>query len=193
MNCPYCQHSESKVTDSRDTEVGVRRRRECFECGTRFTTYERIQSAALLVIKRDGRREEFDRSKLLAGIRLACAKRSLPTGSIEKVVDDIEIGLQQLGRAEVSTKLIGEMAVERVKNLDRVAYIRFASIYKDFADIESFREEVEELLSARGNTKGEPQEQLTLIPLDTLQSSQQRRRGRRLGQVSGPRRFAEGA
>lgn len=193
MNCPYCQHSESKVTDSRDTEVGVRRRRECFECGTRFTTYERIQSAALLVIKRDGRREEFDRAKLLAGIRLACAKRSLPTGSIEKVVDDIEIGLQQLGRAEVSAKLIGEMAVERVKNLDRVAYIRFASIYKDFADIESFREEVEELLSSRGNTKGEPKEQLTLIPLDTLQSSQQRRRGRRLGQVSGPRRFAEEA
>ena len=193
MNCPYCQHSESKVTDSRDTEVGVRRRRECFECGTRFTTYERIQSAALLVIKRDGRREEFDRAKLLAGIRLACAKRSLPTGSIEKVVDDIEIGLQQLGRAEVSTKLIGEIAVDRIKDLDRVAYIRFASIYKDFADIESFREEVEALLSARGNTKGEPQEQLTLIPLDTLQSPQQRRRGRRLGQVSGPRRFAEGA
>jgi transcriptional repressor NrdR len=129
---------------------------------------------------------------LLAGIRLACAKRSLPTGSIEKVVDDIEIGLQQLGRAEVSTKLIGEIAVNRIKELDRVAYIRFASIYKDFADIESFREEVEALLSARGNTKGEPQEQLTLIPIDTIQSSQPRRRGRRLGQVSGPRHFVGG-
>ncbi len=193
MHCPYCQHPDSKVTDSRDTDAGVRRRRECLQCNTRFTTYERVQSAALLVVKRDGRREEFNREKLLTGIRLACAKRSLPIGAIEKVVDDIESVLQQLGRAEVPALSIGEMVAERLKKLDRVAYIRFASIYKDFADIESFKEEVEELLAARESSRAVPQEQLTLLPPDIPRLQQRRRRGRRPGQVNGPRRLAEGA
>ena len=192
MHCPYCQHPDSKVTDSRDAGDGVRRRRECLQCGTRFTTYERVQSAALLVVKRDGRREEFNREKLLTGIRLACAKRSLPIGAIEKVVDEIETELQQLGRAEVPSHAVGEMVVERLKKLDRVAYIRFASIYKDFADIESFKEEVEDLLAAREAQRAVPSNQLTLLPLE-VPRAQQRRRGRRPGRVNQPRRLAEGA
>lgn len=147
MLCPYCGHNDSRVIDSRDAVDGVRRRRECLQCGLRYTTYERVQTTALLVVKRDGRREEFNRDKLLGSVRLACAKRPLPTGSIDRVVTDIEGKLQQLGRAEIPTPTIGEMVVQRLKGLDRVAYIRFASVYRDFADLETFKEEVEAMLS----------------------------------------------
>jgi transcriptional repressor NrdR len=149
MLCPFCSNGDSKVIDSRDTSEGIRRRRECLRCGLRFTTYERPQTRALLVIKRDDRREEYDRDKLWASLTKACAKRPLPTGSIEKVVDDIEGQLANVGRAEVPSRIIGEMVMERLKRLDRVAYIRFASVYRDFRDIESFKEEIEALLEPR--------------------------------------------
>ena len=178
MRCPYCGHQESGVIDSRDAGEGIRRRRECKQCGLRFTTYERIQTTSLLVIKRDGRREEFNRDKLLNSIRIACAKRPLPTGAIERTLDEIEAELQKLGRAEVPTSTIGEMVIERLKKLDRVAYIRFASVYRDFADLETFKEEVEAMIAAREG-RAVPENQPPLFPLDTgLGVTGPRRRGR---------------
>ena len=146
MICPFCSRNDSKVIDSRNAGGGIRRRRECLQCGLRYTTYERVQARALLVIKQDGRREEFDRDKLWASLTKACAKRPLPVGSIDKVVEDIESQLANAGRAETPSKAIGEMVMERLWNLDRVAYIRFASVYRDFRDIESFKQEVDALL-----------------------------------------------
>jgi transcriptional repressor NrdR len=145
MRCPYCGHLDSKVTDSREVESGIRRRRECRNCGVRFTTYERIQSTALMVSKRDNRREEFNREKLVTGIRKACAKRPVASRTIEKMVEDIENALQHLGQGEVPSDIIGEMVMDRLKNLDRVAYIRYASVYRDFQDIESFERAVKDL------------------------------------------------
>lgn len=145
MRCPYCGHLDSKVTDSREVESGIRRRRECRNCGVRFTTYERIQSTALMVSKQDNRREEFNREKLVTGIRKACAKRPIASRTIEKMVEDIETELQHLGQGEVPSMIVGEMVMERLKNLDRVAYIRYASVYRDFQDIESFERAVKDL------------------------------------------------
>ncbi|MDH5695769.1 MAG: transcriptional regulator NrdR, partial [Dehalococcoidia bacterium] len=131
MNCPYCGYLDSKVIDSREVNDGIRRRRQCLSCGARFTTYERLQPASLFVIKKDERREEFNRNKLLSGIRKACEKRPLPTGSVDKLADDIEAELYQLGKAEIPSAAIGDMVMERLKNLDHVAYIRFASVYRE--------------------------------------------------------------
>ena len=155
MLCPYCNSPDSKVTDSRAVDEGIRRRRECVLCGLRFTTYERVQSTALLVVKRDGRRQEFDRDKLLSRIVTACAKRPIPFREIEKVVQDIEGELQQLGRAEIPSSAIGEMVMERLRQLDRVAYVRWASVYRDFQDLESFERVVKDLQQDTG--------QLTLL------------------------------
>jgi transcriptional repressor NrdR len=146
MLCPFCSHDHSKVLDSRDAGDGTRRRRECLRCGLRFSTYEGVQTRALLVVKQDGRREEFNRDKLWASLTKACAKRTLTVGTLEKVVGEIEAQVTNLGRAEIPTKMIGEMVMDRLKNLDRVAYIRFASVYRDFQDIESFKQEVDALL-----------------------------------------------
>ena len=145
MRCPYCTYAESKVTDSRVVENGIRRRRECQRCGLRFTTYERIQATALMVSKQDNRREEFNREKLTAGIRKACTKRPVSSRTIEKMVEDIEAELQHLGQVEVPTTILGSMVMERLINLDRVAYIRYASVYRDFQDIESFERAVRDL------------------------------------------------
>lgn len=145
MRCPYCQHADSKVTDSRVAEGGIRRRRQCLRCGVRYTTYERIQLMALLVSKQDNRREEFNRDKLVTGIRKACAKRPVSSRTIEKVVEDIEAELQRLGHVEVPSSILGEMVMERLRNVDRVAYIRYASVYRDFQDIESFERAVKDL------------------------------------------------
>ncbi|MBF8268236.1 MAG: ATP-cone domain protein [Dehalococcoidia bacterium] len=174
MRCPYCNYSESRVIDSREAPDGIRRRRECMQCGLRFNTYERVQATALMVAKRDGRREEFNRDKLTSSILKACVKRPLPTGIIEKLVDDIEAELQRLGRAEILSSTIGEMAMERLRVLDRVAYIRFASVYRDFADIESFKQEVEALQEALERQVPGPQ-----LPLMPEEPSSPRRRGRR--------------
>ena len=145
MKCPYCSFSDSRVTDSRMVENGIRRRRECQRCKLRFTTYERIQATALMVAKQDNRREEFDREKLTGGIRKACTKRPIPSRTIEKMVEDIEAELQHMGQVEVPTSILGTMVMERLKKLDRVAYIRYASVYRDFQDIESFERAVKDL------------------------------------------------
>ena len=170
MHCPYCGHEDSKVTDSRNAENGIRRRRECMRCGLRFTTYERVQSTALLIAKRDGRREDYNREKLTNSIRTACTKRPIPNRDVEKLVEDIEGELQKLGNAEIRSTAVGEMVMERLRKLDRVAYIRFASVYRDFQDLESFEEMVRDL-------RDEP-DQLTLLE-GTPPPVQPRRRTRR--------------
>ena len=162
MKCPYCGYEDTKVTDSRSAEDGIRRRRECLRCGLRFTTYERVQTSALSVVKRDNRREDYSRQKLVTSLRLAAAKRPLPSGAIEKLADEVELELQQLAKAEVPSSLIGEMVMEGLKRLDRVAYIRYASVYRDFADIDSFREEIESLMKNRESRS--PSAQLPLMP-----------------------------
>ena len=179
MFCPYCNHYDSKVIDSRDSNDGIRRRRECSRCGLRYTTYERVQTRVLQVIKRDDRREGFDRDKLWTSLVRACAKRPLPTGSIDKVVQEIEADLADSGRAEISSKAIGEMVMERLKNMDRVAYIRFASVYRDFRDIETFKEEIESLLQPREPTTRVPENQLSFLEdEEELLPTRRRRRGR---------------
>ena len=145
MHCPFCGHPHSKVTDSRVVESGIRRRRECQSCELRFTTYERVQAAPLMVSKQDNRREEFNREKLISGIRKACTKRPVASRTVEKMVEDIEAELQHLGNSEVSTTVLGTMVMERLRELDRVAYIRYASVYRAFQDIESFEEAVRDL------------------------------------------------
>jgi transcriptional repressor NrdR len=127
------------VIDSRDVSDAIRRRRECLECGARFTTYERLQMATLLVIKKDDRREEFNREKVISGIRKACAKRPVSQEMIERLVDDIEARLRRMGKGEVPASLIGDMVMEGLRQLDGIAYIRFASVYRDFADIDEVR------------------------------------------------------
>lgn len=178
MNCPYCGHSEDKVIDSREVNEGIRRRRQCLGCGSRFTTYERLQPASLFVIKKDERREEFDREKLLSGIRKACEKRPLPTGIVEKLVDDIEAELYQMGKAEIASAVVGDMVMERLKNLDHIAYIRFASVYREFADITALKEEVDTLLDAEAETSS-PSSQLPLLPDEELAGVDKNRRRKR--------------
>lgn len=178
MNCPFCGFSDSKVTDSRVVENGIRRRRECQECGDRFTTYERIQTTALMVTKQDSRREEFDRDKLLSGIRKACTKRPVPSRAVEKMVEDIESELQQMGQSEVTANRLGTMVMDRLKVLDRVAYIRFASVYRDFQDIESFENAVKDLK--------EENTQLPLLNDPPPAPRPARRRGRPAGHRNPP-------
>ena len=157
MRCPYCSHEDSKVVDSRNAGDGIRRRRQCLDCGSRFTTYERAQATNLLVIKKDGRREEFSREKLASGIRKACTKRPVSQDTIEELVDKIEAQLHQLGRGEVATTTIGDMVMDRLRQLDGVAYIRFASVYRAFADIEEMKQEADtyERLSLLRNSKSQ--------------------------------------
>ena len=174
MQCPYCGYSDSHVIDTRDAGDGIRRRRECLQCGLRYTTYERVQTTALMVLKRDTRREEYNHQKLLNSIRVACAKRPLPTGAIERIVADVEEQLQGLGRADIPSSAIGEMVMERLRRLDRVAYIRFASVYRDFEDLETFRDEVDAMLSSREQGTA-PENQGTLFPLDEGRRRPQRR------------------
>jgi len=145
VNCPYCGGQESRVIDSRSLDDGVRRRRKCVACNARFTTYERIQPHEIFVIKKDGRCEEFSRDKLFAGIRKACEKRPLPTGAIDKFVDTIEAELYKVGKSEVPSSYIGDLVMEGLKKLDHIAYIRFASVYREFADIGDLKQEVDSL------------------------------------------------
>lgn len=143
MRCPYCGHDDSKVIDSRDVTEAVRRRRECLGCGARFTTYERLQTASLMVIKKNGQREEFRREKMVGGIKKACAKRPVSKDTIEQIVDDIEDRLRKSGKGEVEASVIGEMVMEQLRQLDGIAYIRFASVYRAFDDIEEVLEEAD--------------------------------------------------
>lgn len=147
MRCPYCSSDKTRVVDSRDVgELEItRRRRECRKCKKRFTTYERVEAIDLVVIKKDGRREKFDRNKLLVGIQKACEKRPISQERIEKLVEEIERELRNMDSLEVESRVIGEMVMKKLKKLDKVAYIRFASVYREFADIESFERELREL------------------------------------------------
>lgn len=165
MNCPYCGHIDSKVIDSRDVNDGIRRRRQCLRCDSRFTTYERIERTSIFVIKKDGRREEFDREKLLAGIRKACDKRPLASGAVAELVDDIEAELYRTGRPEVNSAVIGDLVMERLKSLDHIAYIRFASVYRQFQDITTLKEEVDSLASHASKHSAD---QLPLLPMEEL-------------------------
>jgi len=165
VNCPFCGYNDSKVIDSRDVNDGIRRRRQCLQCDLRFTTYERLQRASLFVIKKDGRREEFNREKLLSGIRKACEKRPLPIGTADRLADDIEIELYQMGKAEVGSTAIGDVVMARLKKLDHIAYIRFASVYREFEDITTLKEEVDNLA---GHSLAPPADQIPLFPIEEL-------------------------
>ncbi|MBC7332318.1 MAG: transcriptional repressor NrdR [Synergistetes bacterium] len=149
MKCPFCGEPESKVIDSRPVEDGsvIRRRRECLVCGKRFTTYERIESPTILVIKKDGRRELFDREKIIRGLLKACEKRPVSREKIEEIADQIEADLRAEGRKEITSKEIGEKVIEALKELDKVAYVRFASVYREFTDLTHFIRELESLLN----------------------------------------------
>jgi len=149
MKCPFCASTNSRVIDTRDAESGIRRRRECEECERRFTTYERIAPLRLMVVKRDGRREPFDRNKILNGIQIACAKRPVETEAIEELVSGIEQELYHRGTREITSREIGEMVMLGLRKLDDVAYIRFATIYRHFADVDDLAEEIEELVERR--------------------------------------------
>ena len=149
MRCPYCQWNDSKVVDSREVDDSIRRRRECLnpDCGGRFTTYERVQAVALYVVKKDGRREEFSREKLLVGLRKACEKRPLAAGAIEALAADLEAALYQTGAAEIASTVIGELVMDRLSELDPIAYVRFASVYRQFRDLDALKEDLEALAS----------------------------------------------
>lgn len=148
MKCPFCQELENKVIDSRLSKDGIviRRRRECLECGRRFTTYERVEEVLPLVVKKDGRREPFDRMKIFIGLKKACEKRPVSITVLEKVVDKIEHMVQEKGEKEISSKMIGEAVMDELFHLDHVAYVRFASVYRSFKDISEFMTELTDLL-----------------------------------------------
>ena len=162
MYCPKCNNTESKVIDSRDSKEGTRRRRECIGCQTRFTTYEKVQNKVLQIVKRDERREEFASAKLLASLIKACAKRPLPIGKLEKSSEEIESILIRSGKSEIKADYIGELVMEKLKTLDTVAYIRCASVYRNFQDIETFKKEIEGLLTPK-ETKMKENDQLSLF------------------------------
>jgi len=178
MKCPYCGFEDSKVTDSRAMEGGIRRRRECLSCGQRFTTAERVELGGLMVVKKDGRREEFSRDKLLLGVRKACEKRPIPQGAVEALVDDVETQVHAQGKAEVPTTFVGELVIDRLRDLDEVAYIRFASVYRAFRDMDDLKEELAALEQNRAQTEAGAG-QLPLLPAESLEGlSARRRRGR---------------
>jgi transcriptional repressor NrdR len=154
MKCPFCSHDDTRVVDSRLGKEGnnIRRRRECVECERRFTTYERVEETLPLVIKKDGRREAFDRQKIISGIQRACEKRPVSIATIEKVVDQMELTLQESGEKEVAASRIGQAVMEALQSIDEVAYVRFASVYRQFRDINEFMAELTDIL-AKGATK----------------------------------------
>jgi len=154
MKCPFCTHDDTRVVDSRLGKEGnnIRRRRECVECERRFTTYERVEETLPLVIKKDGRREVFDRHKIISGIQRACEKRPVSIATIEKVADQMEVSLQEGGEKEIDSSRIGEAIMAALQSLDEVAYVRFASVYRQFRDINEFMSELTEIL-AKGSPK----------------------------------------
>ncbi len=151
MKCPFCGHPEDKVMDSRPSKGGsaIRRRRECLKCKKRFTTYEQIEEILPMVVKRDGRREPFDRLKIVSGVRKAVEKRPVSSERIESLVDDIESALMERAAKEINSTEVGEMVIRRLQDLDDVAYVRFASVYRQFKDINAFMDEVKRLLSRK--------------------------------------------
>jgi transcriptional repressor NrdR len=156
VRCPFCKDAENKVIDSRESHEGavIRRRRECLSCARRFTTYERVEELAPLIVKKDGRREPFDREKLLAGLKKACEKRPVSVAEMEAVVADIERGLTETGEKEVPSTQLGEEVMRRLQELDEVAYVRFASVYRSFRDLSEFMSELQELIGSQGPRGG---------------------------------------
>jgi transcriptional repressor NrdR len=152
VTCPFCGHREDRVIDSRESKEGdvIRRRRECLKCERRFTTYERSDEIPYVVVKRDGRREKFDRQKVLEGWLKACEKRPVAMAKLAEVIDEVESALADSPEREMSTTSIGEMLMTRLKTLDKIAYVRFASVYRDFQDVEAFLTELKDLLQRRG-------------------------------------------
>jgi transcriptional repressor NrdR len=149
MRCPYCQHHDSKVLDtSHDSHGGIRRRRECFKCGQRFSTYERPILATPLLVKQDGTREEFDREKLARGIRISCVKRPVSAADIERLVGQVEAQLQKLGKSEISSRVVGDLVIDGLKEMDQIAYIRYAIVYLGLDDLHSIRNEIDHLLES---------------------------------------------
>jgi len=145
MYCPYCSHKESKVTDKRESPEGIRRRRECLKCKKRFTTYEKASVEDIYVIKKDNRREKFNREKLENGIHRAFEKRPVEKNKIDKMINEIEEQIRKRGKREIKTSEIGELVMKKIKKIDNIAYIRFASVYRDFQDINDFKREIKEL------------------------------------------------
>lgn len=158
MKCPFCGGPESRVKDSRDIGDAIHRRRECENCKGRFSTYERVEKFHLMVIKQDQRREPFDRQKLYVGIRKACEKRPLPAGEIENAVEEIEQELYRFGKQEISSNAIGELVMEHLRRMDKIAYIRFASVYRSFGDVETMFEEIQTLLNRDKTDTTSPQQ-----------------------------------
>jgi len=155
MKCPFCGFKEDRVIDSRSTQddSSIRRRRECTQCGRRFTTYEYVEKIPLMVIKSDGRREPFNRQKIMDGLLRSCQKRPISIGQLEVLVDEVEKDIQKKFDKETEAKLIGEMVMERLSHLDGVAYVRFASVYRQFKDVNEFMRELKDLLGDRGRKK----------------------------------------
>ena len=151
MKCPYCSHLGDKVVDSREGKEGevIRRRRECLECGKRFTSYERIDEIPYMVVKKDGSRERFDRQKLIAGLLKACEKRPVSLGAVEAIADRVESTLQERPEKEMGTDEVGRVVMDELKRLDKVAYVRFASVYRSFRDVGEFMNELKDLLNTR--------------------------------------------
>lgn len=145
MECPYCSHTKFCVTDKRDSPSGIRRRRECLKCKKRFTTYEKIEKKEFYVIKKDNRREKFDRSKLEKGVERAFEKRPISQEKIQKMMNEIEEQIRKKGKKEISSSIIGDIVSKKIKSLDKVAYIRFASVYRDFEDVKDFKREIKRL------------------------------------------------
>lgn len=177
MICLYCGHTDSRVIDSRSVGDGIRRRRQCLKCGARFTTFERLQSKSLFIIKKDGRREEFNRDKLLAGVRKACEKCPLPIGTIDKLIDNVEAELYHMGKAEILSSMIGDMVADRLEELDHIAYIRFASVYREFTNIAALKQAVDILVDTESHAP--PDGQLPLLSQEELSTLGQRQRRRK--------------
>jgi transcriptional repressor NrdR len=151
MKCPFCDHEESKVIDSRESKKGlsIRRRRECLACQRRFTTYEKIEEIPYMVVKKDGTRQPFDSQKLLRGLLKACEKRPIPVSRVEEIVEEVESRLHERAEKEIKSSEVGRLVMDRLKELDKVAYVRFASVYREFRDVMEFKQELEDLLKEK--------------------------------------------
>jgi len=195
LRCPYCQFRDSRVTDSRANDDGIRRRRQCISCGERFTTLESVLLSTVQVIKKDGRREDFNREKLLAGLRRACSKRSISVASLEEMVAEIEARVAADGRPEIPSSFVGELAMDSLRRIDHIAYIRFASVYRPFTDIESLKEALSALEEGRVPTVEERSLQLSLLGGDNdqpprprlIQDVESRHYAEAIGQTGGKR------
>jgi transcriptional repressor NrdR len=187
MNCPFCDAADTRVTDSRPDEGAIRRRRECLACGQRFTTIERVELPGVVLLKKDGRREPFGRAKILAGVRKACEKRPIPSGAIEALAAEVEHAVYAMNKAEVPSSVVGELVMERLKGLDHIAYIRFASVYRAFADVDELEAELE-ALKAGWRQPGVPADQLALLPEVTPKPVRPRVLRMRRGRAGEPER-----